>query len=208
LKILKKYLNENLKRKYIQHSINPTGTPILFILKKDRNLRLYVNYRNLNKITIKNRHPLPLIGETLNRLNEAAIYTKLDLKKIYYKIRIKKEDEWKTTFKIRYGHFKYKIIPFDLANAPATFQTYINKTLTGLIDINCVAYLNNILIYSINRAEYQQHIRQILERLRQYKLYIKLSKYEFSVTSITFLKFVINTRKIEMDENKIKAITE
>jgi hypothetical protein len=93
LKILKKYLNKNLERGYIQHFINPAGTPILFILKKDRSLRLYVDYRDFNKITIKNRYPLSLIGETLDRLNEIAIYTKLDLKKIYYKIRIKKEDE-------------------------------------------------------------------------------------------------------------------
>jgi hypothetical protein len=158
LKILKKYLNENLERKYIQHSINSAGTPILFILKKDGSLRLYVDYRNLNKITIKNRYPLSLMGEILNRLNGAAVYTKLDFKKIYYKIRIKKGDEWKTVFKIKYGHFKYKIIFFGLANAPVIFQAYINKALTDLIDVNCVIYFNNIFIYLINRAEYQQYI--------------------------------------------------
>jgi hypothetical protein len=95
----------------------------------------------------------------LNRFNGAAIYTKLDLKKAYYKIRIKKENEWKTAFKIRYGHFKYKMIFFDFANVSATFQAYINRILADLIDVNCVTYLNNILIYSINRAEYQQYIR-------------------------------------------------
>jgi hypothetical protein len=154
LKILKKYLNKNLEREYIQHSINPAETFILFILKKDGSLRLYVNYRNLNKITIKNRYSLPLMGETLNRLNETAIYTKLDLKETYYRIRIKKGNEWKTAFKIRYGHFEYKVISFDLANTSAIFQVYINKALADLINISCVAYLNNIFIYSINRAEY------------------------------------------------------
>jgi hypothetical protein len=208
LKILKKYLNENLERKYIQYFINLTGAPILFILKKDRNLRLYVDYRDLNKITIKNRYSLSLIKETLNRLSGAAIYTKFDFKKIYYKIRIKKGDEWKTIFKIKYGYFKYKMISFSLANAPAIFQIYINRILAGLIDISCVAYLNNIFIYSINRAEYQQYIRQILERLRQYKLYVKLFKCEFFIISIIFLRFVINIRKIKMDENKIEAIIE
>jgi hypothetical protein len=93
LKILKKYLDKNLKRKYIQYFINPAGAPILFISKKDGSFRLCVNYRGLNKITIKNRYSLPLMGETLNRLNGAAIYTKLDLKKAYYRIRIKKGDE-------------------------------------------------------------------------------------------------------------------
>jgi hypothetical protein len=101
LKVLKKYLNENLEREYIQYFINPAGAPILFILKKDGSLRLYVNYRDLNKITVKNRHSLSLVGETLNRFNGAAVYTKFDLKKIYYKIRIKKGDEWKTAFKIK-----------------------------------------------------------------------------------------------------------
>jgi hypothetical protein len=93
LKILRKYLNKNLKREYIQHFINSAGTPILFILKKDESLRLYVNYRDLIKIIIKNRHPLPLIKEILNRLNGAAVYTKLNLKKAYYRIRIKKGNE-------------------------------------------------------------------------------------------------------------------
>jgi hypothetical protein len=208
LKILKKYLNKNLKREYIQYFINPVEIPILFILKKDESFRLYVDYRDLNKITIKNRYSLPLIRKTLNRLNRAAIYTKFDLKKIYYRIRIKKENEWKTIFRIRYGHFEYKMISFSLANAPAIFQVYINKALADLININCVAYFDNILIYSINRAEHQQYVRQILERLRQYKLYIKLFKCEFFVISVTFLRFVINTREIEINESKIKAITE
>jgi hypothetical protein len=97
---------------------------------------------------------------------------------------------------------------FNLVNIFAIFQTYINRSLTDLIDINCVAYLDNILIYLINRAEYQQHIRQILERLRQYKLYTKLSKCEFFIISVIFLEFVINTRNIEIDESKIEAIAE
>jgi hypothetical protein len=155
LKILRKYLNENLERKYIQYSINPAEIPILFISKKNGSLRLYVDYRDLNKITIKNRYSFPLIEKILNRLNEIIIYTKFDLKEIYYKIRIKKGDEWKTAFKIKYSHFEYKVMPFNLANTPAIFQAYINKALTGLINISCVVYLDNILIYSINRAEYQ-----------------------------------------------------
>jgi hypothetical protein len=154
LKILKKYLNKNLEREYIQHSINPAGAPILFILKKDGNFRLYVDYKNLNKIIIKNRHSFPLVGEILNRFNGIAIYTKLDLKKAYYRIRIKKGDEWKTIFRIKYGYFEYKIISFDFVNASVIFQAYINRALTDLIDISCVAYLDNIFIYSINRAEY------------------------------------------------------
>jgi hypothetical protein len=146
------------------------------------------------------------VEETLNRFSGAAIYTKLDLKEAYYRIRIKKENEWKTAFKIRYGHFKYKMMFFGLANTSVTFQAYINKALAGLIDISCVVYFDNIFIYLINRAEYQQYIRQILERLRQYKLYIKLFKCEFFIISIIFLGFVISIRGIEIDENRIEII--
>jgi hypothetical protein len=121
LKILKEYLDKNLEREYIQYFINPVRVFILFILKKNGSLRLYVNYRDFNKITIKNRHPFPLIEKILDRFNGAVIYTKFDLKEAYYRIRIKKGDEWKTIFKIRYGHFKYKMIFFDLANISAIF---------------------------------------------------------------------------------------
>jgi hypothetical protein len=118
-----------------------------------------MNYRSLNKITVKNRHSFFLIGEILNRLNGAAVYTKLDLKNIYYKIRIRKGDEWKTIFKIKYNYFEYKIILFDFINVPVTFQTYINKALIRFIDINYIAYLNNILIYFFIYTEYQRYIR-------------------------------------------------
>jgi hypothetical protein len=121
LKILKKYLNKNLEREYIQYSINLIRASILFILKKDRSLRLYVNYRDFNEITVKNRHPFPLMEEILDRFSGAAIYTKFNLKETYYRIRIKKGDEWKTVFRIKYSHFEYKMISFGLVNASAIF---------------------------------------------------------------------------------------
>jgi hypothetical protein len=159
LKILKNYLNENLKRGYIQRSISLVSAPILFVFKKDEERRLYMDYKDLNKITIKNRHSLSLMREILNRFNGAAIYTKLDLKNIYYKIRIRKRDEWKTIFKIRYGYFEYKMISFSFINVSAIFQAYINKTLANLIDINYIAYFNDILIYSSINIEYQRYVR-------------------------------------------------
>jgi hypothetical protein len=118
-----------------------------------------VNYRDLNKITIKNRYPFLLIGETLNRLNGIAIYTNLDLKNDYYKIRIRKGDEWKPIFKIKYSHFEYKIMPFGFINAPVIFQAYINKTLTDFININYVTYFDDILIYSFIYIKHQRYIR-------------------------------------------------
>jgi hypothetical protein len=115
---------------------------------------LYVNYRDFNKITVKNRYPFLLIGEILDRLNGAAVYTKLDFKDIYYRIRIRKKDEWKTIFRIRYGHFEYKMILFGFINVPAIFQAYINKILAGFIDINYITYFDDIFIYFLIYIEY------------------------------------------------------
>jgi hypothetical protein len=159
LKILKNYLNENLERGYIQRSINSAGAPILFVFKKNEEFRLCVDYRDFNKITIKNRHSFFLIREILDRFNGITIYTKFDLKNTYYRIRIRKKDEWKTIFRIRYSYFEYKVMLFGLINAPAIFQTYINKALTGFININYVAYLDDIFIYFSIYTEHRRHIR-------------------------------------------------
>jgi hypothetical protein len=125
-----------------------------------------MDYRGLNKVTIKNRYPLPLINETLNRLSEARFFTKLDLRDAYYRIRIKRGDEWKTAFRTRYGHFEYLVMPFRLTNISATFQSYINKALKGLLDDICVTYIDDIMIYNIIREEHTKYIRMILDRLR------------------------------------------
>jgi hypothetical protein len=207
LKVLRNYLNKNFEKTYIQRFINPADAPILLVLKKDGEFRLYINYRDFNKITIKNRYPFLLMEEILDRLSGIVIYTKFDLKDTYYKIRIKEEDEWKTIFKIKYNHFECKIRLFDFINVSAIFQTYINKALTNFIDINYVTYLNYILIFLIY-IEYQRYIQQMLKCLRQYKLYIKLFKYEFSITLIIFFGFVINTGGIEIDMNRIEIIAE
>jgi hypothetical protein len=116
--------------------------------KKDRTLRLCVDYQGLNRVTRKNRLTLPLISETLDRLGSAIVFTKLDIKNAYYRIRIKQGDEWKTAFRTRYSHFKYIVIPFSLTNALATFQGYINRALSGYLDIFCVVYLDNVLVFS------------------------------------------------------------
>ena len=136
-----------------------------------------MDYRGLNAIIIKNRHLLPLITKTLNYLYSAQRFTKLDLKDIYYRIRIRSGNEQKTAFRTRYSYFEHLVIPFRLANAPVTFQTYINRALAGLVDIIYVVYLDNILIYSAKEAEYQKYIKRVLKRLRNFTLYISLKKY-------------------------------
>lgn len=147
-KALRDYLDDALRRGIIRESTSPAGAPILFIPKKDGTLRLCVDYRGLNQVTVKNRYPLPLISELLDRLNGAKVFSKLDLKDAYYRIRIREGDEWKTAFRTRYGHFEYLVMPFGLTNAPATFQAYINRALKGYVDDFCVVYLDDVLIFS------------------------------------------------------------
>jgi hypothetical protein len=138
LEVLKLYLSEAKVEGWIRESVSPAGAPVLFVPKPDGSLRLRVDYRGLNKVTVKNRHPLPLITEILDRLQGQAIYTKLVFKDAYHRVRIKESDVWKTALRTRYGHFEYLVMPFRLANAPATFQAYINKALGDLVDTICV----------------------------------------------------------------------
>ena len=158
LEVLRQYLQENLEKGFIRPSKSPAGAPILFVPRKDGGLRLCVDYRGLNAVTVKNRYPLPLIGEIMDRVNGAKWFSKIDLKGAYHKIRIQPGDEWKTAFRTRYGHFEYMVMPFGLTNAPATFQGYINQALRGLVDDFCIVYLDDILIFSKTREEHTQHL--------------------------------------------------
>ena len=151
---LRRYFNDVLTKEWIKHFILSTKISILFIFKKNDGLRLCVDYKSLNAVIVKNRHSLSLITKTLNRLNEFKRFTKFDFKNVYHRIRIKRDDEWKTTFRTHYKHFEYQIMSFKLVNAFATFQTYINKTLKKLVNNICVIYLNDILIYSENPAKH------------------------------------------------------
>ena len=157
--MLREYIDDNLSKGFIRQSTSPAGAPILFVKKKDGSLRLCVDYRGLNRVTVKNRYLLPLISEALDRLVGAKVYTKLDIRSAYNLIRIKEGDEWKTAFRTRYGHFEYRVMPFGLANAPATFQGYINYILRDYLDVFCIAYLDDILIYSSDPAEHTRHVR-------------------------------------------------
>ena len=208
LRVLREYLDKFLARGWIRKSESPAGSPILFVPKKDGGLRLCVDYRALNKVTVKNRHPLPLISETLDRLSGAAVYTKFDLRDAYHRIPIADKDIWKTAFRTRYGHFEYAVMPFGLTNAPATFQAYINEALGDLLDTICVAYLDDILIFSATREEHAKHVRMVLERLRQFKLYVKLSKCQFSTQEVEFLGFIVNVDGVKMDPSRVQAIQE
>ena len=148
LETLKTYIETNLANGFIRPSKSPAGALILFDRKSDKSLRLCMDYRGLNNITIKNQYPLPLIGKSLDRLGRARRFTQLDLTNAYYRMRIREGDEWKTAFRTRYGHFEYQVMPFGLSNAPATFQGYVNKILAEKLDVFVIVYLDDILIYT------------------------------------------------------------
>ena len=208
LKVLREYLDDALAKGWIRPSTSPAGAPILFVPKKDGGLRLCVDYRGLNKVTKKNRYPLPLISETLDRMVGAAVFTKLDLKDAYHRLRIKMGDEWKTAFRTRYGHFEYLVMPFGLANAPATFQAYINHAMQGLLDVVCVVYLDDILIYSADANTHRADVKRILDRLRKFGLYASLKKCQFETKEVEFLGFVVGTSGVKMDHSRVVSIQE
>jgi len=203
---LKKYLKENLQKGFIRKSTSSAGAPILFVKKKDGSLRLCVDYRKLNDMTIRNSYPLPLISELLDRVKGAKIFTKLDLKSAYNLVRIKEGDEYKTAFRTRYGHYEYLVMPFGLKNAPATFQHFINDVLSDYLDEFVISYIDDILIYSNNIEEHHEHVKRVLKKLLDNNLYVKLEKCEFDVEKTTFLGYVISKDGLEMDKEKVKAV--
>jgi Reverse transcriptase (RNA-dependent DNA polymerase) len=206
LGVLRDYLESSQEKGWIRKSESPASALILFILKKNSRLHLYIDYRGLNKVTIRNRHPLLLISETLDRLNRVKRFTKFDLYDIYYYIYIKRGDEWKTAFRTRYSYFEYTVIPFSLINASTTFQLYINKVLRGYLDIFYITYLDDIMMYSERVEDYKEHVRKVLKRLRQYNLYAKLSKCLFSIKELEFLGYIIGILGILIDYCRVVII--
>jgi len=206
LKTLRAYIETNLTSGFIQRSSSPAAAPILFAKKKEGELRLCGDYRAFNLGTVKNRYPLPLISELLNRVREAQIFTKLDLWNAYHLIRIKQGDEFKTAFRTRYGQFEYQVMPFGLKNAPATSQAYIDDCLRPYIDNFTIWYLDDILIYSTNEKEHEDHVRKVLQRLQEFGLYCKAEKWQFGVREVSFLGFVINSDGIGMESDRISTI--
>ena len=188
---LRRYIDDVLIKEWIKHFISSTKASILFVFKKDERLCLCVDYKSLNAVIVKNRHLLSLITKTLNRFNDFKRFTKLDFKNVYHWIRIKRDDKWKTTFRTRYEHFEYQIMSFELANASAIFQIYINKALKRLVNNICVIYLNDILIYSENSTKHWRHVRMIFKRLRQFQLFVNLKKCQFNIKKVEFLKFIV-----------------
>ena len=206
LDALKKELQELTDKGYIQPSVSPFGAPVLFVPKKDGGLRLCVDYRALNKVTVHNRYPLPRIDELLDRLKGAKIFTKIDLRSGYYQIRVHPDDVHKTAFRTRYGHFEFLVLPFGLTNAPATFMHLMHSIFREFLDSFLIIFLDDLLVYSRSVAEHQAHVTQVLTVLRQHHLYAKVSKCSFFQHSVEYLGHVVTADGVAPDPVKVKAV--
>jgi len=208
LKALRKYIKENLKKKFIRKSKSPAGAPILFVMKHDGTLRLVVDYRRLNAITIRNSYPIPRISDLIESFKGASIFTRLDLRSAYNLVRVKEGNEYLTAFRTPLGHYEYLVMPFGLRNAPSVFQRFIQDVLDEVIGTCAQVYLDDIIIYSKNLEDHVKHVRLVLSLLIKNGLYAKLEKCEFHVKETTFLGFVVSINGLRMDRNKVRSVLE
>lgn len=204
--VVKEYVDEMLGKGYIRSSTSPYAAPVLIVKKPDDGLRICIDYRALNALTIKNRNAPPLIRETLAKLCMAKIYSKFDIIAAFNEIRMKEGDEEKTAFLTRYDLFEYVVMPFGLCNAPGTFQAFINEVLREHLDDFCSAYLDDILVYSNTKEEHIEHVSKVLEKLKQAGLYLDINKYQFYVKKVKYLGLIIITKRLKMDPKKIETI--
>src|SRR5271165_6278440 len=206
LQELRTQLQQLLKDGKISPSTSPYGAPVLFVKKKDGSLRMCIDYRALNSQTVKNRYALPRIDELFDRLHGAKVFSKIDLTSGYWQIAIAAEDRPKTAFRTRYGHYEFNVMPFGLTNAPATFQTLMNDIFRDLLDVCVIVYLDDILVYSKNKEDHEQHLRQVLQRLKDNQLYAKLTKCSFFASSIEYLGHIADGEGLRPNPRLVQAL--
>ncbi|KAL0536186.1 hypothetical protein IC582_025125 [Cucumis melo] len=207
LKELKVQLQELLDKGFIRPSVSPWGAPVLFVKKKDGSMRLCIDYRELNKVTVKNRYPLPRIDDLFDQLQGATVFSKIDLRSGYHQLRIKDGDVPKTTFRSRYGHYEFIVMSFGLTNAPAVFMDLMNRVFREFLETFVIVFIDDILIYSKTEAEHEEHLRMVLQTLRDNKLYAKFLKCEFWLKQVSFLGHVVFKAGVSVDPAKIEAVT-
>jgi hypothetical protein len=188
---LKVQLKKMLDKGYIRPSVPPWGAPTLFVRKKDGTLRLCIDYSQLNKMTINNKCPLLSVDDLFDQLRRVAIFSKIDLRSGYHQVRIKDANIHKKTFRTRYGHYEFVVAPFGLTNALTTFMCLMNSVLNKHLDKFVLVYVDDILVYSKNREEYEEHLRMVLQVLREHQLYAKFNKCDFYKKEIQYLGHVI-----------------
>ncbi|GJQ99067.1 putative reverse transcriptase domain-containing protein [Tanacetum coccineum] len=206
MKELSEKLKELSDKGFIRPSSSPWGAPVLFVKKKDGSFRMCIDYRELNKLTVKNRYPLPRIDDLFDQLQGSSVYSKIDLRSGYHQLRVREEDIPKTAFRTRYGHYEFQVMPFGLTNAPAVFMDLMNRVCKPYLDKFVIVFIDDILIYSKNKQEHEEHLKLILELLKKEELYAKFSKCEFWIPKVQFLGHVIDSQGIHVDPAKIESI--
>ena len=206
LRELKAQLEDLLSKGFIRLSISPWGAPVLFVKKKDGSLRLCIDYRQLNRVTIRNQYPLPRIDELFDQLQGSRVYSKIDLRSGYHQLRVQESDVPKTAFRTRYGHYEFLVMPFGLTNAPAAFMDLMNRVFQPYLDRFVIVFIDDILVYSGNSEEHSEHLRIVLQTLRERQLYAKLSKCQFWLDRVAFLGHVISAEGVSVDPQKIEAV--
>ena len=205
---MEEQVKDLLAQGFIRPSASPYGAPILFVPKKDGRWRMCIDYWALNKQTMRDQFPLPHIDSLLERLGQATVFTKLDLAFGYHQIAMEDTSIQKLAFCTNRGHFEFFVMPFGLTNAPATFQRLMNKVFAGNLDKFIAVYLDDILIFSRNLDEHWEHLRWVLSRLREAKLYGRLHKCEFLKDQVEYLGFEVGPRGIQASPGKVRAIIE
>ncbi|KAD7479605.1 hypothetical protein E3N88_02741 [Mikania micrantha] len=199
-------LQDLLDKGFIRPSVSPWGAPVLFVKKKDGSFRMCIDYRELNKVTIKNKYPLPRIDDLFDQLQGASWFSKIDLRSGYHQLKVKEEDVPKTAFRTRYGHYEFVVMPFGLTNAPAAFMDLMNRVCRPMLDKSVIVFIDDILIFSRTEKDHSQHLREMLMTLRRERLYAKFSKCAFWLREVQFLGHVVNSSGISVDPSKIETV--
>ena len=208
LEELRTTLDDLLAKGFVRPSSSPWGAPVLFAPKKDGGLRFCIDYRGLNKQTVRNAYPLPRADDLIDQLQGARYFSKIDLRSGYWQLPIATPDIEKTAFRTRYGHFEWLVLPFGLTNAPATFMDLMHKVFGDLLDRGVVIFLDDILIYSRSADEHERLLREVFTRLRANKLFAKASKCELWRTQVTFLGHVVSADGVSMEADKVAAVND
>jgi len=206
LEVLKKQIKELQDNGFIGPSYSPWGAPVIFVDKKDGSQRMCVDYRSLNEVTTKNKYPLPRIDDLFDQLRGACVFYKIDLRSGYHQLNISNSHIPKTAFTTRYGLYEYTVMSFGLTNAPAYFMYMMNKVFMEYLDKFVVVFIDDILVFSKTKEEHAEHLRLVLQKLREHKLYAKGSKCEFWLEEVSFLGHVVSNGGIAVDPSKVKDV--
>ncbi|KAL5583072.1 hypothetical protein UlMin_015514 [Ulmus minor] len=207
LRELQMQLQDLIKKQFIRPSYSLWGAPVLFVKKKDGTMRMCIDYRDLNKVTIKNKYPLPRIDDLFDKLRGTTTFSKIDLRSGYHQLKVRESDVPKTAFRSRYGHYEFLVMSFGLTNAPAAFMDLMNRVFKPFLDKFVIVFIDDILVYSRSKEEHEEHLRITLQTLKDHHLFAKFKKCEFWLDKVAFLGHVISKDGVAVDRAKIEAVS-